>query len=153
MLIGFECFTLAACEQPVRATTLPISQPGPSQTWIDAPLNNSILPLIPYTIVFHGASFVGVTEFEIQINGAVVATVPPLATGSGGSQYGTLFMAEYNWNPSAPGTYLIKVQAKGNGQFSPPDQVQVTIKGGKSTDVPIISIPTRPKTIDFAVAT
>ena len=92
MLIGLVGFILAACDQPVRATALPTSQPGPSQTWIDAPLNNSTLPLIPYTIVFHGASFVGVTEFEIQINGAVIATVPPLTTGSGGSQYGTLFM-------------------------------------------------------------
>jgi len=147
MLIGLVSFTLAACDQPVRATALPTSEPGPSQTWIDAPLHNSTLPLLPYTIVFHSASFVGVTEFEIQINGVAVATVPPLAAGSGGSQYGTLFMSEYNWNPPAPGTYLIKVQAKGNGQFSPPDQVQVIIKGGKSTDIPIKSIPTPTETL------
>ncbi len=83
---------MAACNGPVRATPAP----GPSQTWIDAPLNGSILPLSPYKVVFHGASFVGVTEFEVKINGAVIATVPPISQGSGGAVYGTIFLGEYN---------------------------------------------------------
>ena len=117
---------------------------GPSQTWIDAPLHNSNLPLLPYKLVFHGASFVGVTEFEIQINGALIGTVPPVSSGSGGPQYGTLFLGEYEWTPPAPGTYLVQVRAKGNGQFSSPDQVQVTVNGGKITSLPFEPIPKRP---------
>ena len=110
--------------------------PGPSQTWIDAPLDGMTLPLAPYKMVFHGASFVGVTEFEIQINSQVVDHVPPLGQGSGGPQWGTMFLGEYLWKPTAPGTYLIHIRAKGNGVYSPPALAQVTIKGGKEVDLP-----------------
>jgi hypothetical protein len=116
-----------ACEKPIKTLVVPTPPPGPSQTWIDAPLPNSNLPLQPYNLVFHGASFVGITEFEIEINGTVEAIVPPISTSSGGAQYGTLFMSEHKWDPPAPGTYLIQVRAKGNGSLSPPDQVQVII--------------------------
>ncbi|MCJ7735583.1 MAG: hypothetical protein MUP11_13675 [Anaerolineales bacterium] len=118
---------ISACDKPVRAT-LP---PGPNQTWIDAPLDGSTLPLLPYKLVFHGASFVGVTEFEVQVDSVVMATVPPISSGSGGQQYGTMFLGEYEWTPPAPGIYLITVRAKGNGQFSSPDQVQITVSGGE----------------------
>jgi hypothetical protein len=109
--------------------TFSTPDPSPYQTWIDAPLPNSNLPLLPYKLVFHSASIVGVTEFELRINGVVIAEVPPISTSSGGSQMGTLYLGEYLWNPSAPGTYLVEVRAKGNGRFSSPDQVQVTIDG------------------------
>lgn len=132
VIILFISILISACDKPVRATV----PPGPSQTWIDAPLDGSTLSLAPYTVVFHGASFVGMTEFEIRINGALVATVPPISQESGGAVYGTLFLGEYNWVPQAPGTYLITVRAKGNGVYSPPDQVQVTIEGGKEKDFP-----------------
>jgi hypothetical protein len=121
------CIGTSACTLPSMAMTFSTPVAGPSQTWIDAPLPNSNLPLLPYKLVFHGASFVGVTEFELRINGVVIAEVPPVSSSSGGSQMGTLFLGEYLWSPSAPGTYLIAVRAKGNGQFSSPDQVQVTI--------------------------
>ncbi len=147
IILGILSIVLAACDQPKRATALPTSPPGPSQTWIDAPLHNSTIPLLPYKLVFHGASFVGVTEFEIQINGALIGTVPPVSSGSGGPQYGTLFLGEYEWTPPAPGTYLIQVRAKGNGQFSSPDQVQVTVSGGKITPLPFESIPTPTDTL------
>ena len=107
----------------------PTSPPGPNQTWIDAPLPNSTLPLLQYKLIFHGASFVGVTDFEIKINGVTEAVVPPVSSDSGGSQYGTLFTGEYNWNPPAPGIYLVQIRAKGNGIYSSPDQVKVTIVG------------------------
>ena len=130
IIFGLISIVFAACDRSTKTTAFPTSPPGPSQTWIDAPLPNSTLPLLQYKLVFHGASFVGVTEFEIKINGVTEAVVPPLSSGSGGSQYGTLFTGEYNWNPTAPGIYLILVRAKGNGIYSSPDQVQVTIAGG-----------------------
>lgn len=130
VVFGLISIILASCDMPTKTLVAPTSPPGPSQTWIDAPLPNANLPLLPYKLVFHGASFVGVTEFEIKINGNPETTVPPGSTGSGGSQYGTLFLGEYTWNPPAPGTYLIEVRAKGNGAYSSPDQVQVTIAGG-----------------------
>ncbi len=128
---------ISACDKPVRAT-LP---PGPDQTWIDDPLPNSTIPQLPYKIVFHGASFVGVTEFEVQIDGVVLASVPPISSGSGGPNYGTMFLGEYEWTPPAPGTYQLKVRARANGQFSSPDQIQVTVSGGELIIIPPLQIP------------
>jgi hypothetical protein len=143
MMLALICFGLAACDQPERATGSLSPVPNPSQTWIDAPLPNSNIALLPYKIVFHGASFVGISEFELQVNGAVVAMVPPVSTSSGGSQYGTLFLGEYLWTPPALGTYLIAVRAKGNGQFSSLDQVQVTVGGDDVEEMaPLRSTPT-----------
>ncbi|KAA3645264.1 MAG: hypothetical protein DWQ07_12370 [Chloroflexi bacterium] len=115
---------ISACN---GATATPT--PGPQvQAWIDAPLPNSTVPLATYQLVFHGTSFNGVDEFEVSVNGQVDGAVPPLATGSGGSQQGTLFYGEYPWMPPAPGTYLISVRAKdGQEQFGPPAEVQVQV--------------------------
>ncbi len=122
---------MSACDLPLETPVRSTIVPGPSQTWIDSPLQDSKLPMQPFELEFHGASFVGVTEFEVQINGVVIATVPPSSSGSGGSQYGTLFYGKYLWTPPASGIYQIKVRAKGNSQFSSPDQVQVTVNGDK----------------------
>ena len=124
LILIFLCIGLTSCDKPtpVRPT------PPFNQTWIDAPLHGSTLPLSPYTIVFHAASPAGIELFEIQINAAMLGTVPPTSTGSGGSQYGTLFHGETAWTPNAPGTYLISVRAKSNGgPFGQSAQVQVTV--------------------------
>ena len=153
ILLGVISLLLGGCDSPQR-TALPTDSPGPSQTWIDAPQPNSTLPLLPYNLIFHGASFVGVTEFEVKINGNLVASVPPLSSGSGGPNYGTLFLGEYLWSPSSPGIYLISVRAKGNGQFSAPDQIQITIKGGKETDISLEPIPSPTETlVEFSQCT
>ena len=129
IIFALFCIMCVACNKPLNASILPTPSPplGPSQAWVDAPLHNSNLPLLPYNLVFHGASFVGITEFEVQINGVVLATIPPTSSGSGGAEFGTLFLGEHLWTPPAPGTYLIAVRAMGNGQYSPLAQVQVTV--------------------------
>ncbi len=146
ILLGLISLLLASCDLPQRPA-LATDLPGPNQTWIDAPLPNSTLPLLPYNLIFHGASFVGVTEFEVKINGSLVVTVPPISSGSGGPNYGTLFLGEYLWSPSSPGIYIISIRAKGNGQFSSPDQVQITITGGKEKELPLEPIPTPTETL------
>jgi hypothetical protein len=141
------CVGLSACNFPLRRTTSLISEPGPSQTWIDAPLQNSTLPLQPYKLVFHGASSVGITEFELRINGLVIAEELPISSSFGG-QEGTLYLGEYQWTPPAPGTYLISVRAKGNGQYSSADQVQVRVIGEEVDLVtPIPSVPIQTPTM------
>lgn len=136
IIFGLISLVFTACDRPIQTMVVPTSPPGPSQTWIDAPLPNSILPLLPYKLVFHGASFVGVTEFEIKVNGNIEAVVPSLSSSSGGAQYGTLFLGEYTWTPPSPGVYLILVRAKGNGVFSLPDQVTVTVAGDFASSSP-----------------
>ncbi len=110
---------------PLRPT------PPPIQTWWDAPLDGSQLPLGPVDLTFHGASPAGIQSFDLRINSTTFKTVPPSGTGSGGSQYGTLFWGETSWEPTAPGSYLLEVRSKeSGGQFGPFVQVQVVIGEG-----------------------
>jgi hypothetical protein len=124
LILVLFCIAIAACNKPdpVRPT------PSPNQTWIDAPLHGSTLPIAPYSIVFHAASPSGIDTFEVQIDGVVLDTVAPMSTGSGGSNYGTLFHSESTWTPATPGTYLISVRSKSSsGPFSSPALAQVTV--------------------------
>ena len=117
LVLGLLCVVLAACDYPGGKTPQPTPQPGPGQTWIDAPLNDSTLPLLPYKLVFHAASHFGLDVFEVWINGVLLGNTAPLSfTGEGGPS-GTLYYGDYLWHPSAPGDYIIGVRAlKGSGQ-------------------------------------
>ena len=124
ILLGLACIAIAACNKP---DPVPPTPPF-NQTWIDAPLHGSTLLMAPYTIVFHAAGHLGIDTFEVRINGIVMDTVAPMSTGSGGSNYGTLFHGESQWTPAAPGTYLISVRSKSSsGPFGSPAQAQVTV--------------------------
>jgi hypothetical protein len=113
-----------ACEIPEES--LPTPEPK-SLVWIDAPLDGSWLPMKPNKLVFHGASYSGISQFDVQVNGLSVALVTPGSTESGGAQFGTLFMGEYLWTPPAPGTYIITVFAVSGGQSGSSAQAQVII--------------------------
>lgn len=124
LILVFLCIGLTSCDKPIPVRPTP----SPNQTWIDAPLHGSTLPIAPYSIVFHAASPSGIDTFEVQIDGVVLDTVAPMSTGSGGSNYGTLFHSESTWTPAAPGTYLISVRSKSSsGPFSSPALAQVTV--------------------------
>jgi hypothetical protein len=71
-----------------------------SKLWLILVLFCSTLPIAPYSIVFHAASPSGIDTFEVQIDGVVLDTVAPMSTGSGGSNYGTLFHSESTWTPA-----------------------------------------------------
>jgi len=129
--IVFSLFVgiLAACVKPTTPTP-PTStpEPGPSQVWITAPASGAILPLAPVDIKFEGTSFVGITEFEIRINGGGEALVPPSSSGSCGSGCGMKFFGEYLWTPPGTGVYTIGLRALGNGKYSPSTEIEVTIE-------------------------
>lgn len=120
---------LTACDRSLEVRDLPLD--GQNQTWIDAPLPNSTLPLQPYKLIFHSASPGGITEFEVHVNSVLIAKVPPASTDS----TGTLFYGEYLWTPVAPGTYLIEVRGIGSGGGSSSDQVYVTVIGDDDDEV------------------
>ena len=127
---------LGTCQAPATPT------PAIVDTWIDAPESGATLSLAPYTIVFHSASVMGMDEFEVMINGELVASVAPKQTGPGGSQ-GTLFMADYEWHPPDPGVYLIYVRPTDqNGGYGPSAQAQVTVAGAfaQAEDAPILQL-------------
>lgn len=130
-LLIVPCLALAlgACTPtaPARPT------PPPIFTWIDAPLANTHLNLAPTTITFHGATPSGVEHFQVRVNDNLIDSPPPLTTGSGGSQYGTLFFAESPWTPAAAGVYLISGRAKANGgPYGDPAEVQITVDDSQS---------------------
>ncbi len=105
----------------------PTPGPGITGTWIDAPLSGSTIPHAPYTVTFHSASLMGMSDFEVWIEGQLMATVPPQMTAPGGSQQ-TLFMAEYEWDPQAPGEYTIEVIPRDQqDQPGPAAQADVTV--------------------------
>lgn len=108
----------------------PSATPTPvfMQTWIDAPLHGDNLEELPYWVTFHGASFFGLSEFELSVNGIVEGTTPPESTGSGGPEFGTMFFGKYLWSPPAPGTYLLGVRPMdGDGGYGPLVEVEVTV--------------------------
>lgn len=101
---------------------------GGGQTWIDAPLNNTVISLAPYDIIFHGYNPVGINEFEIRINGEVAAVVPAMTAGIEDNVSFTLFYNIHSWTPPSPGEYSIEVRPiDGNGNTGPPTQVTVFI--------------------------
>ncbi len=137
----FVLFSLlgTACE------LTPTPSPAPSQVWITSPASGTVLPLAPVGLVFEGASFVGITEFEIRVNGGGEAKVPPLSSSSCGAGCGTKFFGEYLWTPPGIGEYTISVRALGNGQYSPSDEIELKIENvtlESAGDVPMIPTAT-----------
>jgi hypothetical protein len=129
------CLGLAACTLPTRMKNS-ISYVPPLQAWIDAPLDNYNIPLLPYKVIFHGAGTSGVDEFELKINGMVIATIPATPSKSGEYDSETLFLGEYLWTPPTPGTYLISVRVQKQGEFSNEDQVRVIVDGEEAEVIP-----------------
>jgi hypothetical protein len=125
MVLVLVCLGVAACDKPVPVRPTP----PPNQTWIDAPLHGSTLPLATHTIAYHAAGYPGIESFEVRVDGVLIDATATQWTGPGGSPFGTLFYAETLWTPAAPGTYLISVRSKNSGgPFGSPVQVQVTVE-------------------------
>jgi hypothetical protein len=121
ILIGF-----AAC-QPQNETAMNATYGGPL-AWVDAPLPDSTIPLGPYSIVFHGADEEGVDEFEVHVNGIKEAIVP-VQPSLFNNNPGTLYFAQYDWSPPAPGTYLIEIYARNQRATSNPAPVKIVVIG------------------------
>lgn len=151
LIILLSAGMMGSCDMPATPTPPPISN-----TWIDAPEDGGVIPLAPYTIVFHSASLMGMDEFEVHINGALVASVAPKTTESGGSQ-GTLFMSDYEWHPPEPGVYEIIVRPLGqNGGYGPSAQAVVTVGTfARAEEAPLVQLapeelPTGLPTLELA---
>ena len=122
LLIALPFMALAACTGTPGVTNGEL-QPGPL-AWIDAPLPGETLPLEPYEVVSHANSSQGVTSFELSVNGQIYASDEVPA-----DQYGQpLAHVRQNWEPPAPGTYLLSVRALDKaGSLGPAAEVEVTV--------------------------
>ena len=131
IVLTFTLFVLliSSCGSPVQEETdqafiIGDSQP---QAWIDAPLNESYLPLDPYEIVYHISDQESIAKGELSINDQVVESAP---NPDPSKKLATL---KYLWTPTEPGTYLLSVRAQGtDGTWGPEAQSVVYI--GEITD-------------------
>lgn len=103
------------------------SQSGASigpQSWIDAPQQGSTIPLAPYKIVSHASDLGGISQIELYVNGALLATVPSSNTSD------SLVTTEQLWTPPLPGTYQLQVHARSNaGVWGDYAMVTVIVEG------------------------
>jgi hypothetical protein len=131
---------IAGCNAPAAIPTPPL---GP-QTWIDAPLDGSALPLVPYPVVAHASHPDGVESLELFVDGASIAVVPP-APGEEGQ---TLAHASWMWEIPAPGTYHLEVRSVSRtGASGPSAFARVTVPGettATATPTPIPSATPTP---------
>ncbi len=137
ILIGVLGVLAAACQPESPAKAPP---PGGPQTWIDAPLDNAALPLEPYEVISHATNPKGIGSFELSVNGIVQQT-SPLGAGQVGEKFA---MAKFNWNPPAPGVYLLKVRAAdATNNFGTPAEARVLV-GEEPTPIATRIAPIQP---------
>jgi hypothetical protein len=121
--------------------------PAGPQTWIDAPLDGSTIPLSTYSLVAHASDRGSMSNFEFKVNGQIVNTDPVEAGQAGQS----LVYITQDWLPSAPGSYLIEVRAaNGNGQYGPSAFAHVTVQGPSAVS-PVLTACTWMATINVFI--
>lgn len=104
---------------------------GSPQAWIDAPLDESRLPLADVEIVFHITDARQVMAGELRINDQVMAALPnPDPTDK-------LVTLKYLWQPTAPGRYILGVRAQNTGGTWGPVAESVVLIG-EATDSPAV---------------
>ena len=97
---------------------------GP-QSWIDTPLDNSILPMGTVQVISHAADPGGLSQMELSVNGVVVGASPSSNTSD------NLVTFNQTWSPSGPGNYTLQVRARNNGGvWGGYASEQVTVSGG-----------------------
>jgi hypothetical protein len=97
---------------------------GQTTSWIDAPLNNSSLPLGLVKVISHSSDQAGIAQVELSVNGTVIRTDANQDTSQ------TLVVMGQDWTPSAPGTYTLQVRAQNTaGHWSDYALVNVTVEG------------------------
>lgn len=107
---------------------------GQTQSWIDAPLNNSTLPLAAVKVISHSSDQAGIEQVELSVNGAVIRTDSNQDTSR------TLVVMSQGWTPSAPGTYTLQVRAQNSaGHWSDYAVVNVTVQT-QPTDTPTLIV-------------
>lgn len=96
--------------------------------WIDAPRNGTTLPLKPYTLVFHGNDPAGISQFEVSVNGDLLAQLKSADAAK------MLSDVSQVWEPQEPGRYVISVRAQNTqGKWSDPDEVIIFITDSTPT--------------------
>jgi outer membrane lipopolysaccharide assembly protein LptE/RlpB len=128
-------FTLGLIAVLLSGCDMSQANSGQTQSWIDAPLNNSSLPLAPVKIISHSSDQAGITQVELSVNGSVIRT------DSNQDMSQTLVVMSQDWVPSAPGTYTLQVRAQNTaGRWSDYAAINVTVQAQPTdTPTPVVS--------------
>ena len=119
----------AACDL-TAPTPIPQSAalPAGPAAWIDAPLDQSSLPLAQYLVVSHASDPSGISSFELSVDGKVYHTDPAPGDQAGG----TIVHIQQAWLPDTPGEYLLALRAaNAHGDFGPYAYAHVTVDNAK----------------------
>ena len=116
LLILLIAIASAACASPPAEA---------AWVWIDVPEDGlSALPGQPIRIEGHASSPQGIGSVEIAVNGAVVATLDPVAVD------GSLARFAFEWTPAGFGEFAVQATAIGaDGARSLPDVTRVIVVG------------------------
>jgi len=115
---------ITGCQPQVSKTetTTSDSPDMQPQAWIDAPLNESHIPLVPYEIVFHVSAQSNVSLGELSINEQVAAL---LVVDDSSKNLATL---KYLWEPEQPGKYILHARPQtSDGDWGPASSAVVYI--------------------------
>ena len=124
MLITLVSALVAGCAQaPALPQASGYPPAGGPRAWVDAPLDGTSLSLpVTYPVVCHGTDASGVSVLEFSADGNV------LETASNPSPSQTLFTARFAWQPTTPGSYILRCRAQNpDGQWSGAAAVQVEV--------------------------
>jgi hypothetical protein len=126
VLLAVTALLISGCDQSSPDAVALVG----SHVWIDAPLDGSTIPLAPYTVVMHASDIAGVAQFELSVNGVVAATIPAVDVSS------TFAVAQYVWQPFAPGNYALAVRAQNDpGEWGSAALALVTVVEQQMVDV------------------
>jgi predicted small secreted protein len=140
------CLSLFGCNMPLSSGS--DGQVGNVQTWIDAPLNGSTIPLAPYEIVLHAYDPAGVTQVELKVNGSLLAVLP----NPNASQL--LATLKYPWSPVSPGNYTLSARAQGsNGLWGSETAITVTVAGLVGTPTLVDTLTPSPTLVNTLTPT
>jgi hypothetical protein len=123
LLIILGAFMLAGCGPDETPET--ISQVD-TRVWIDKPVTNTIHPLAPVEIIFHGASGKDISRYQLLIDDAVIEENIPAAYDQAPFDKLDTFLTA--WIPSEPGEYTLKIRVQSSGdEWAESLPVQLTI--------------------------
>lgn len=129
LLLGWLIVWLTACESTPPSFD---AQTGP-QSWIDAPLNENSFPLAPVEIVAHSADANSIVQMELSVDDNSIETQ------INSNLTLTLVTMKKQWQPPAPGEYILRVRAQDTtGAWGDYAQVIVTIQSAVSNPPPVV---------------
>jgi hypothetical protein len=98
---------ISSCNFPQNSPVISIN--SGANTWFDAPLDGTNLPLAPYPVVIHSFDPGGVAQVELSVNGVVLENLKP-STNSG------LSVFKYSWVPKQTGNFILRARSQGQGE-------------------------------------